>query len=212
MIDSVIWDDLYKVTMGQAAFRLYDTCEAHYEFIDRGNTKFPKDFAEELRRFIRNISHRTMTDEEREFLTTIGSPRPFLRPAYIDWLANYHYNPDEVEIQQDGGKLKIDIKGPWYRTIRWEVKLMAMIVALYNELMDRHPKDGWLESTEEKGMTLWNNTIFFSDFGTRRAFSPHVHDQVLKTLMRSAGNCLVGTSNLYLAMKYGIKPMGTKAH
>ncbi len=212
MIDSVIWDDLYKVTMGQAAFHLYDTCEAHYEFIDRGNTKFPKGFAQELRRFIRQISCKVMTNEEREFLSAIGSPRPFLRPAYIDWLYNYQYNPDEVEIQQDGGQLKIDIRGPWYRTIRWEVKLMAMIVALYNELMKREPKDGWLDKAALKAEVLEGGLVKFADFGTRRAFNSHVHDQVLKTLIENSGSSLVGTSNLYLAMKYNIKPIGTKAH
>lgn len=212
MIDSVIWDDLYKVTMGQPIFNNYSAAVAHYTFINRGNTEFPVGFAEELKRLIKNISHRTMTNEEHEFLLTIGSPRPLLSAAYIDWLMNYQYNPDEITIQQDGGKLKIDIRGPWYRTIRWEVKLMAMIVALYNELMNHNPKDGWLDSAAEKGRLLKANGIKFSDFGTRRAFSPLVHENVLKTLIHSAGPCLLGTSNLYLAMKYGLKPIGTKAH
>ena len=212
MIDSVIWDDLYKVTMGQAVFHNYDACEAHYEFTDRGNTEFPVGFAEELNRRIKFTSCSIMLDKERDFLLTIGSPRPLLTPAYVEYLTKYQYNSNEVEIQQDGGKLKIDIRGPWYRTIRWEVKLMAMIVTLYNELMNRNPKDGWLDSAAEKGRLLNANGIKFSDFGTRRAFSPFVHENVVKTLMHSAGPSLLGTSNLYLAMKYGLKPIGTKAH
>jgi len=209
---SNIWDDLYKITMGQAAFRLYDDVDAHYVFINRGGTEFPVGFAQELRRRINRLPDVVTTPEERIFLSGIGSPRPFLRPAYIDWLVNYRYNPDEVEIRQDGGKVDIDIKGPWYRTIRWEVKLMAMMVELYNELMEREPQDGWLDRAAEKGRRLREADVYFSDFGTRRAFNGLVHDGSLGALVDSAGSHLVGTSNLFLAMKYGIKAIGTKAH
>lgn len=209
---SNIWDDLYKVTMGQGVFRHYDGVDAHYVFIDRGGTEFPVGFAQELRRRINRLPDVETTPEEHAFLSDIGSPRPFLRPAYIDWLVNYRYNPDEVEIRQDGGKVDIDIKGPWYRTIRWEVKLMAMMVELYNELRFQEPKGDWLAIAAEKGRRLREAGAYFSDFGTRRAFSGLVHDEVLGALVDSAGPSLVGTSNLYLAMKHRIRAMGTKAH
>lgn len=210
--ESNIWDDLYKVTMGQGVFRHYDRVDAHYVFIDRGGTEFPVGFARELRRRINRLPDVVTTPDERRFLSSIGSPRPFLRPAYVDWLVNYRYNPDEVETRQDGGKVEIDIRGPWYRTIRWEVKLMAMMVELYNELMEREPKDGWLDIAAEKGRRLREAGAYFSDFGTRRAFNGLVHDGTLGALVDSAGPHLVGTSNLCLAMKHRIKAMGTKAH
>jgi len=209
---SNIWDDLYKVTMGQGVFRHYDTVDAHYVFINRGGTAFPDGFAKELLRRIARLPEVATTPDEHMFLSNIGSPRPFLRPAYVDWLVNYRYNPDEVEVRQDGGKVDIDIKGPWYRTIRWEVKLMAMVVELYNEMMGHEPKDGWLDVAADKGRRLREAGAYFSDFGTRRAFSGVVHDGVLGSLIYSAGPNLVGTSNLFLAMKHGIKAIGTKAH
>ncbi len=209
---SNIWDDLYKVTMGQGVFRYYDRVDAHYVFIDRGGTEFPLGFDKELRRRINRLPDVATTPDERMFLSGIGSPRPFLRPAYVDWLVNYRYNPDEVEIRQDGGKVDIDIRGPWYRTIRWEVKLMAMMVELYNELMGREPKDGWLGAAAEKGRRLREAGAHFSDFGTRRAFSGPVHDEVLRVLADSAGPRPAGTSNLHLAMKHRIRAMGTKSH
>lgn len=209
---SNIWDDLYKITMGQIAFDTYCGCDAHYVFTNRGNTEFPPGFAKQLERRINILPSVPTTSEELAFLTDIGLPRPFLSPSYIEWLGNYRYDPDEVTIQQDGGELKIDIKGPWYRTIRWEVKLMAMIVELYNEMKGRGPKGEWLETAAQKARILQANNIRFSDFGTRRAFSGFVHEEVLKTLIDNAGSYLLGTSNLYLAMKYNIKPIGTKAH
>ncbi len=208
---SNIWDDLYKITMGQVAFHTYSACDAHYVFINRGDTEFPEGFAEQLQRRINILPSVPTTPEELTFLSEIGPPSPLLCPSYIEWLGTYRYDPNEVTIQQDGGELKIDIRGPWYRTIRWEVKLMAMIVELYNEMKGRVPKDGWHQSAVKKGALLRDNNIQFSDFGTRRAFNGHVHDTVLQILMGS-GAPLLGTSNLYLAMKYNIKPIGTHAH
>ncbi len=209
---SNIWDDLYKITMGQAAFHTYGACSAHYRFINRGNTEFPSGFAEQLQRRINILPSIPTTPEELTFLSKIGSPRPLLSLSYIEWLGTYRYDPDEVIIQQDGGELKIDIIGPWYRTIRWEVKLMAMIVELYNEMKGRSPKGEWLETAAQKARLLMANNIHFSDFGTRRAFSGFVHEDVLKKLIDNAGPYLLGTSNLYLAMKHNIKPIGTHAH
>ena len=209
---SNIWDDLYKITMGQVAFHTYSACNAHYVFINRGNTEFPPGFAEELHRRIWQLPSVPTTLEERGFLYQIESSRPLLSPSYVEWLANYRYNPNEVTIQQTGGELEIDIKGRWYRTIRWEVKLMAMIVELYNEMKGRGPEGEWLETAAQKARILRLNKISFSDFGTRRAFSGHVHEEVLKKLIDNAGPYLLGTSNLYLAMKHNIKPIGTKAH
>ena len=209
---SNIWDDLYKITMGQVAFDTYCGSDAHYVFTNRGNTEFPPGFAEQLQRRINILPSIPTTPEELEFLTNLGLPRPFLSPSYIEWLGNYRYDPNEVTILQDGVELKIDIRGPWYRTIRWEVKLMAMIVELYNEMKGHSPKLGWLETAAQKARLLRVNKIRFSDFGTRRAFSGRVHEDVLKKLIDNAGPYLLGTSNLYLAMKHKIKVVGTRAH
>ena len=89
---------------------------------------------------------------------------------------------------------------------------MAMIVELYNEMKGHSPEGEWLETTAQKARLLQAHNIHFSDFGTRRAFNGHVHEEVLKKLIDNAGPFLLGTSNLYLAMKYNIKPIGTKAH
>ena len=59
--------------------------------------------------------------------------------------------------------------------------------------------------------------INFADFGTRRRFSREWHDTILKKAIeefsdKNSNAQLVGTSNLHLAKKYNIKPIGTMAH
>ena len=50
------------------------------------------------------------------------------------------------------------------------------------------------------------------DFGLRRRYSGDWHDEVVATLQREAPSMFKGTSNVYLARKHGLVPMGTMAH
>ncbi len=60
----------------------------------------------------------------------------------------------------------------------------------------------------------------FSEFGTRRRRDSHTHELVMQGLTRAAATAkgkgwkgkLTGTSNVHMAMKYGIPPVGTVAH
>ena len=55
---------------------------------------------------------------------------------------------------------------------------------------------------------------YFSEFGMRRRYSAEMQDWIVGEFANgvSQENTFVGTSNVYLAMKYGIKPVGTMAH
>jgi nicotinate phosphoribosyltransferase len=52
----------------------------------------------------------------------------------------------------------------------------------------------------------------FFDFGTRRRFSRDWHEEMVATLAREVPNYFKGTSNMYLAKKYGLAAIGTMAH
>jgi nicotinate phosphoribosyltransferase len=54
--------------------------------------------------------------------------------------------------------------------------------------------------------------VTFSDFGTRRRFSRGWQDYVVGVLREELPEQFRGTSNVFLAMKYGLIPMGTSAH
>jgi nicotinate phosphoribosyltransferase len=60
--------------------------------------------------------------------------------------------------------------------------------------------------------SLKANPFEFSDFGLRRRFSGEWHDEVVTFLKEEVPQYFKGTSNVYLAKKYGIVPMGTMAH
>ena len=53
---------------------------------------------------------------------------------------------------------------------------------------------------------------FFSEFGLRRRYSKNMQDWLINYIVDQKIPGFVGTSNVYLAKKYGVKPVGTMAH
>jgi nicotinate phosphoribosyltransferase len=51
-----------------------------------------------------------------------------------------------------------------------------------------------------------------ADYGTRRRFSRRWHEEVVRALKSGLGAKFVGTSNVDLAMREGLTPLGTMAH
>ena len=74
---------------------------------------------------------------------------------------------------------------------------------------DRHLEMKLFEKI--KMMKEYSYNLKFADFGTRRRFSSEWHEYVVKTLSIHLPNNFVGTSNVYFAMKYNLKPIGTMA-
>lgn len=206
ILTSMIDDDLYKINMGSVAFHLFPRAMVTYEFFNRGKTEFPEGFDNYLRLQIQSMATLALTADEAAWLKTI----PYIRPTYIEWLTGYRMNPSEVTVTQVGGNLFIRIYGPWYRTIYWEVKLMAVISELYFRMTGKLPQTDWEQRIENKAVKLQTNGCHWIDFGTRRRFSLEVQDAVVR-LMRMARGFL-GTSNPHLAHKYGVTAHGTYAH
>ncbi len=211
MIQSILDNDLYKFTMQQAVHMLYPRAEAEYIFIDRGNTCFPDGFADRLKTEVSRMADLRLSSDEREYLKSVCY---FLTPVYLEYLATYIYNPEEVTINQDNGKLSVAVKGPWYRTILWEVPLMATISELYFEMTRARTVERKIrkKTNRKKAQILSSNQVTFADFGTRRRFSSDIHKELLHDLLSIENNTLVGTSNIHFARQFNIKPLGTLAH
>ncbi|MDH6305022.1 nicotinate phosphoribosyltransferase [Parabacteroides sp. PF5-5] len=202
-------NDLYKFSVMLAIQRLYPWAYVRYEFMNRGGTLFPKGFAERLREEVKALSSLRMTKEEKAY---ISKRCYFFDPVFIDFLEGYRYNPDEVHITQDEeGHLEVMVEGYWYRTVLWEVPLMAIISELYFQMMGVSPQDAEKKAVD-KALQLKELNADFSDFGTRRRFSYDVHDKVISSFKAHGGAQFKGTSNIYLAMKYDTTPIGTMPH
>ncbi|MBU4537340.1 MAG: nicotinate phosphoribosyltransferase [Weeksellaceae bacterium] len=210
-LKSILDNDFYKITMQNAVIKLFPNERVKYQFINRGKHLFPKGFDAELRKCVNAMAELKLTKEEKEFLRVTC---PYLDLPYLDFLGGYHYEPSEVQILQTENDLSVTVEGEWYRTILWEVPLLALISELYYVMsgMERDSNEAVIRNTLEKAKELDQLGVTFAEFGTRRRHSYKVHDLVMDALTQNKSSKFTGSSNIHFAMKYGVKPIGTHAH
>jgi nicotinate phosphoribosyltransferase len=208
---SMLDNDFYKFTMQQAVMRLFPYAKARYSFINRGHHVFPAGFAKQLQEAVQEMRLLGLTPDEKKYLQITC---PYLDPLYLDFLEGYRYDPAEVVITQQGDQLQVQVEGPWYRTILWEVPLMFLICELYyrqSEWVRINDKEV-MASTAAKIGNYRQLGVTVAEFGTRRRYSYNVHTLVLQALKAAGAGAFVGTSNVHLAKEYQTKPIGTHAH
>lgn len=209
MIRSILDNDLYKFTMQQAVLQLYPDAVVTFEFTSRKNSKFTKEFCLALQIAIDSMGNLRLTHEEFEYLNTLK----FISPSYAAYLRDYRFDPSEVKIvhNPENQTFKLTITGLWHRTILWEVPLLALISETYFRICDTNWDNvGQEEKILLKGKLLSEANCVYADFGTRRRRNFESQERVVRLLKDNVG--FVGTSNVYLAMKYNVKPIGTMAH
>jgi nicotinate phosphoribosyltransferase len=211
MLYSILDNDLYKFTMQNAVVKLFPRSKVRYQFINRGKTPFPDGFAETLRKEIAKMADISLSFEEKEYLRARCY---YFDPTYFDFLMGFRFDPSEVGVIQKDGDLQILIEGYWYRTILWEVPLMAIISELYFKMTAQsiYPENKIIDLAKEKAARFNLLGVNVADFGTRRRYSLENHDRIINTLKIYGKPSFVGTSNVHLAMKYDVTPIGTHAH
>lgn len=214
IINSILDTDLYKLSMQFAIMKTFPDAEVEYTFTNRNNTPFPDGFDYELRKEIDSMRNLALTQEEKKFLQEKCGH--YLDRPYLDFLYGYRYDPSEVGVVLKDGELSIKIRGFWYRTVLWEVPLMALISELFFKMTGQEPTNraSREKNNIQKGQAFQMNNMILSEFGTRRRYSYEIQDEVVSDLKSCYGSdkFLKGTSNVHLAMKHGLSPHGTHAH
>lgn len=210
-LNSILDNDFYKITMQNAVVKLFPGSIVKYEFINRGKHQFPEGFDVALREAVNKMAELKLTKDEKKFM---AQTCPYIDLPYLDFLEGYHYDPSEVKIHQEGSELSVTVEGLWYRTILWEVPLLALISELHYEMnhMERDSNEVVMSKTLEKADALAKLGVNFAEFGTRRRHSHKVQNLVMEALTQKKNSTFIGTSNVHFAMKYGVKPIGTHAH
>ena len=211
-------DDLYKFTMCCAVIENFPRARVKYEFTDRNNTVYPPGFATALSEQIEMLEDLAVTEEEVAFLRRKCSYMP---SWFCTYLRGFRYRRDWVKVEQDvGGHLSVRFEGLWADTILLEVKVLAIISELYFIMSGQATGvdyGDFYSRSYRKAERLLKAGCVFSDFGTRRRLSFVAEDTLVKAMSDCAGSqqwsgAFTGTSNVYLAMKYDLTPVGTMAH
>ncbi|KAI8243216.1 Nicotinate phosphoribosyltransferase [Colletotrichum sp. SAR 10_99] len=223
--------DLYKLTMQCAVFKYFRDVPVTYAFTNRTpEKKLSRAAFNWLQEQIRKLGNIYLSDEEYRFLKTHCT---YLTDEYVNFLKEFRLHPSKQAIatfhpigedtgaDSDIGDLHVEIKGAWLETILYEIPLLALTSEAYFRFMDTDwSYEGQEEQAFDKGMRLLEAGCTFSEFGTRRRRDYHTQALVFRGLVKASKEGekkalpgkLTGTSNVHLAMRFGIPPVGTVAH
>lgn len=222
MIKSLLEIDLYKLSMGQAIYHQFPGYENTWAFKCRDKDRYyTPAMVEEIRAQIKAYCDLRFTEEELDYLRTIK----WLKKDYIDFLRIWRPRFEDFIIDTDDPcGLRLEVRSTWLNTTMYEIPSLAIISEVYDRMQTEVPYEKLLEDfirrTDEKFEKLKHGTWYaghFSEFGLRRRLSFEAQDYVvmkfshLNDTMHSPST-FVGTSNVYLAWKHGLTPVGTMAH
>lgn len=223
--------DLYKLTMQCAVFKHYRDVKVTYAFTNRTpDKKLSRKGFNWLCDQISKLGNISLSDDEYRYLQ---SHCKYLSAEYLDFLREFRLSPREqlnptfTPVGEDSGAddvigdTHIEVKGLWVDTILYEIPLLALISEAYFKFMDADWNyDGQEDKAFEKGLRLLEAGCTFSEFGTRRRRDYHTQALVFRGLVKSSKEAekrgwpgkLTGTSNVHLAMRFNLAPVGTVAH
>jgi len=210
IIKSILDNDLYKLTQGQAVLKLAPNASVVYEFTNRDPArKFSKTLVRGLTEQLADLASLRLSNEEYFWLK---ENCPYLDDWYLTWLKDFRFETDMVDFRVSNGRLKLTVSGPWCKAIYWEVPLLALIseLALWGQAPEV-PK-GAHKKAVAKGQRLDEAGCGFAEFGTRRRFSFENQRVVTSGLAEGGKTSFVGTSNIYLAKILRLGLVGTMAH
>ncbi|MEJ5072308.1 nicotinate phosphoribosyltransferase [Enterobacter ludwigii] len=213
VLQTLLDTDAYKLHMQQAVFHHYYDVQVAAEFRCRGDDLLGI-YADAIREQVEAMQSLRLQDDEFQWLSGL----PFLKQDYLDWLRDFRYNPQQVTVRNDNGKLNIRLEGPWREVIMWEVPLLAVISELVHRYRSPEASVELALETLERKLVDFNHLtqdidmsgFRLMDFGTRRRFSREVQQAIVERLQQESW--FVGTSNYDLARRLSLTPMGTQAH
>ena len=213
IVNSLLDTDLYKFNMDQVIFHKHtDLCGEYYFRCRNEGVRFTKEMYEEICAQTDHLCTLRFTKEELDYLRSIR----FIKRDYVEFLRLWRPIRDYVDIDlTDEGELKIVVSGPLFSAMQFEIYLLEIVNEVYFRM--KYDYAALLASAKERldkkieGFKSGKYTFKFAEFGCRRRLSREWEEEVVRRLAFETKNC-VGTSNVYLAMKLGLTPIGTYAH
>jgi len=213
IVVSLLDTDLYKFNMDQVIFHKHtDLCGQYYFKCRNEGIVFTKEMFDEINEQIDHLCTLRFRKDELEYLNSIR----FIKRDYVEFLRLWHPLRDYVSTNlTKDGQLEIVVDGPLFSAMQFEIYLLEIVNEVYFRM--QYDYDTLIASADQrlndkiKAFRDGIYTFYFAEFGCRRRLSREWEDIVVRRLAAETDHC-VGTSNVYLAKKYNLIPVGTFAH
>ena len=213
IVQSLLDTDLYKFNMDQVIFHKHTDLSGEYFFRCRNaDVVFTQEMFDEINEQIDHLCTLTFKPEELDYLRSIR----FIKNDYVEFLRLWHPIRDYVSTGlSEDGELSVIVRGPLFSAMQFEIYLLEIVNEVYFRL--RYDYNVLLASAIERldrkiaDFRAGKYTFTFAEFGCRRRLSREWEKIVVRRFAEET-DALVGTSNVYLAWKLGLTPIGTYAH
>ena len=210
---SLLDTDLYKFNMDQVIFHKHtDLCGQYFFKCRNKDIVFTEEMVQEINAQVDHLCSLRFTKQELNYLRSIR----FIKDDYVEFLRLWHPIRDYVSVSRSAqGELRVLVDGPLFSAMQFEIYLLEIINEVYFRM--QYDYDALLESAQERldrkieALNDGTYTFKFAEFGCRRRLSREWQEVVVRRMAQETDKC-VGTSNVYLAMKYHLTPIGTYAH
>ena len=219
IINSLLETDMYKFSMGQAIYHQFSDYKTTWSFKCRNkDVFFTPAMVGEIDRQVRMYCGLMFNEDELDYLNNIK----WIKGSYVDFLRLWHPRYEDFTISADAEcGLKVETRGTWLNTSMYEIPLLAIVNEVYFRMSSNYKElmasfEERLDAKIQKLVTGEYNIGNFSEFGLRRRLSGEAQEMAVVKITDAnkdykESHC-VGTSNVYLAKKYGLMPSGTMAH
>jgi len=224
VINSLLDTDLYKFTMWQAMLHQQPANEAEYRFHCRNTPAIPlASLKEQIDEQLDHLCTLSFQPDDLDYLAGLR----YMKPDFVAFLRMFRFQRDYVATAIAGDRIKITARGPQVHVMAFEVFVLAIVNEVYFRAVantqakhSKYVKQGRALLAEKISylndfgpiVRPRRHPFQFFDFGTRRRFMRDWHDEVVCTLAKKVPHVFKGTSNVHLARKYGLAPIGTMAH
>lgn len=213
IIISLLDTDFYKFNMNQVIFHKHTDANGEYYFKCRNeHIVFTDEMVEEINAQIDHLCTLRFRKDELNYLRSIR----FIKNDYVEFLRLWHPIRDYVNCyKNENGELECVVKGPCFSAMQFEIYLLEIINEVYFRM--KYNYDELIASAKRrldekiKKMEEGVYTFRFAEFGCRRRLSREWQEYMVHEFITRTNQC-VGTSNVYLAKKFKITPIGTYAH
>lgn len=218
MIESILDTDLYKFSTSYAYFTLYPRAEGTFEFKDRNKENWlnKPEFLNEIKVEFDKLKNIRLTEKEMEWCVKNIS---YIPSNYWEWLLSFRFEPEKIIFKlSKSGVFECTVTDKLYKATFYEIAVLAVYSEVRNRVLygnlktEIGLKNEVLKLLKPKIKKAAESGMRFSEFGTRRRFSSEVQHVVVEELVSKKPVGFLGTSNVMLAMRHGLKPMGTFPH
>ena len=225
MITSILDVDFYKLTVGAIIFKYFRGIKAKYLLTVRNGEKI--DYWSYVHhssygRNIENLKTLSLTEAEAVYLRSLN----LFEEEYIQFLSNRPMDGVDIRWEYQGDNMYRPVPyvcGAWERAMLYEIFCLSIGNEMFSygycsdnqinmEAVEQTARFRLVDkiSTIKEYFKKSGEKLNITEFGTRRRLSKSWQEEVVSTLAEvGVIDC---TSNVLLAMKYGLTPRGTMGH